>query len=51
MILFMLFGLVQLAEAWPLKGRSRQAELFYIFLSLFAKSLLGGALFANVIFV
>lgn len=51
-VLFAAFGFVQLAQqtGW-LKGRHRQSELIYIFLSLAAKSMLGGLMFTQVLFV
>ena len=50
-VLFGLFGLVQLFETLFLKGRNRASEMVYIFLSLLAKTSLGITLFFNVLFL
>lgn len=54
--LYALFGVVQLLLPFShfcclgLKGSNRTVELAYIYLSMFAKFLLGSMLFANVLF-
>ena len=51
-IVFGIFGIVQLLQQWGwLKGRHRASELMYVFMSLLAKTSLGGVMFVQVLFV